>query len=343
MDTNNPSGAPETVANSDAPLSFDAAVENLNAVLDDPEDSPPEPVADEQDNASADEEGWEDPDLTLAEDVEADDDAETDGPEDAEIKGGRFAPDTAKVTLEDGTVITVADLKRNNLFQRDYTKKTQELSEARKAFEQQQSSVSEQAQALNALAEQINAIGQRYLPQPPAPPKPNDPVAYINYLRDKEKYDAAVAEWQGFEQQRQYLTQIEGQKQEQHRQEAVQQEMRALVERDPFFAEPQRVRAFFEEAVDLGSKYWGLNREQVMGLNSGAALQVLREAMLYRKAVERSKDTQQKVQSKPQMGKGGRRADPTARSNSERRARSEQLRKTGSIESAVAVLSNLID
>ena len=343
MDTNNPSAPPaETVAN--APLSFDEGVENLSTILEDPADTP-ELQTDEQENASADTEDGEDdfadPDLDVSEDVEAEEDAETDGPQDYD--GGRFAADNAKVRLDDGTVISIADLKRNNLFQRDYTKKTQELSEERRSFEAERSQVSEQAQALSALAEQMTALGQRYLPTPPAPPKPNDPVAYINYLREKETYDAAVAEWQGFEAQRQYLTQIEQQKSEQARQMAVVSEMHSLKERDPFFADPKRVRNFFNEAVELGEKYWGLNADQVMGLNSGAALQILREAMLYRKAVERSKDTQKEVQSKPQMGKAGRRADPKGRVVAERRARTEQLRKTGSIEDAVAVLSNLIE
>jgi len=125
MSENNPPADAGTV--DDAPLSINEGVENLTSLLADPETDLP---TDQEDEAIAEADDGEDPDVDVSEDVDPDEAAEdSDGPQDADIKGGGFAPDTAKVTLEDGTVISVADLKRNNLFQRDYTRKTQELAQ----------------------------------------------------------------------------------------------------------------------------------------------------------------------------------------------------------------------
>src|SRR5688500_16103369 len=123
-DNLSPSGEP-VVTTLPTPPTEDQLVEDISNLLDDPT---PDPVEDEPDEAAAPPED-DDPLGLGAEDVDADTPEEPDGSEEPEIKGGRFAPDTAKVTLEDGTVITVAELKRNNLFQRDYTRKRQEEAE----------------------------------------------------------------------------------------------------------------------------------------------------------------------------------------------------------------------
>src|SRR5690349_21572008 len=109
------------------PKSYDEQVSGLSNLLSDPEtdpatvetDEPAAPVDDDPDGLKE----------IVAEDVEepTDDTDDPDGPS-AEVKGGRFAPDSAKVKLDSGETITIADLKgrvdkRVKEFQRDYTEK----------------------------------------------------------------------------------------------------------------------------------------------------------------------------------------------------------------------------
>jgi len=110
-----PSGTAEDTA-----LSFDAGVDALSNLDLDPE-TPDLPEDQDQDAA-----GSEDTVDEAALDAEATaEDDETDAPEEV-AAGGKFVSKDAKVRLDDGTVISVGELARNNLFQRDYTRKTEE-------------------------------------------------------------------------------------------------------------------------------------------------------------------------------------------------------------------------
>lgn len=146
---------------------FDQSVEDISNLLGD--DPATDPIAGDADPAKADAgDDGDEPEIDVSEDVEdSEGDENEDGSDEPEIKGGRFAPDTAKVTLEDGTVITVADLKRNNLFQRDYTKKTTELAAEREQINSRATEVNQQAQSLAQLAERLQHFSHTYLPTPP--------------------------------------------------------------------------------------------------------------------------------------------------------------------------------
>lgn len=340
MSENNLSADAGTV--DDAPLSIDAGIENLSTILADPETDLP---TDDEDNATAESDDGEDvPEIDLSEDVEDSDDAEPDDSQ-PDYASGRFAADNAKVTLEDGTVITVADLKRNNLFQRDYTKKTQELSEARKAFETEQLQVNQQAQSLMQLAEKLNQFGQRYLPQPPEPfmgTPDTDPIGYMRHMKAREEYDAALAAFNAFDSERAQLTQYQQAQQQAQTAQMLQAEFQVLREKDKLFADPAKARTFLEEAVEKGSEWWGLTAEDIGTLTSHKAYLILRDAIRYRKAVARAPEAQKQVEGKPRLPKSGRRMDPRARANSEFQQKSERLRKSGSVEDAAQALLSLI-
>jgi hypothetical protein len=320
-------------------------VEDIGNLLDDDPETDPVEGKEDQATAGPDDEG-EDPDIDVSEDVEDEAGADDpDGSQEAEIKGGRFAPDSAKVTLEDGTVITVADLKRNNLFQRDYTKKTTELAAEREQITVRKSQVDQQAQSLAQLAERLTVFSQRYLPQPPEPftgTPDTDPLGYMRYMQQREQYEQAVGEFNGVVQGTSQLTEAQQREQDQQASQAWAAEAATLVERDKFFADPKKVKAFFEEAVELGGPAWGLTSDEIGALRSHKAFLVLRDALRYRRALAKSGEVNKQVQAKPAVAIGGRRADPKARVTAQKQARSERLRTTGSFEDGVAAIEDLI-
>jgi len=326
----------------DAPKTFDEGVSDISSLLSDPETDLLNEDEDTANAAPVDE--GDDPEIDVSEDVENEDEPEPqDGPQD-EIKGGRFAPDSAKVTLDDGTVITVAELKRNNLFQRDYTKKTTEHSEAVKAFEAQKSQVDQQAQSLSQLAERIQAFAQNYLPQPPEPfqgTPQTDPIGYMTYMQQRAAYDDAMAQFHGLAEHTNALSQASAQEQAENQRKAQAAEAATLIERDKFFADPVKVRAFLTEAVESGGQWWGITRADIDGITSHRQMLILRDALRYRKALAKAPQVQQQVQAKPVMQSGGRRFDPKAKSSAERQARSERLRRDGTLENGVAALMDL--
>ena len=274
-----------------------------------------------------------------AEVVEQDDTADEDGSEEPEIKGGRFAPDTAKVTLEDGTVITVAELKRNNLFQRDYTKKTTELAAEREQITARKSEVDQQAQSLSRDFQFANWFAEHYLPKQPAPPSdPNDPIAEIQYGRE-------LRAWQELQGVRNYfntkLGELEQSKQAETSAEKtarLRAEAQALVSKDKTFADEQKRTAFLNDATTKGAEYWGLTREDIAGIESHKQWLVLRDALKYRALQAKASGVAQQVKAKPVVTAGGKRVAPGTRTNSEKQARTERLRRDGSLENGVAAL-----
>lgn len=324
----------------DAPTEA-AVLSDIADLLDDPAT---DPVKRGEDTAKAapDDDGDE-PDIDVTEDVEQDDADEDDNGSEAEIKGGRFAPDTAKVTLEDGSVITVADLKRNNLFQRDYTKKTTELSAEREQITARKSEVDQQAQSLAQYSERLTEFAQTYLPQPPAPftgTPQTDPIGYMENMERVRQYEAAVMKFQAIDQERSHLTQQQQHEWSRQADAHFASEMQQLEQKDRFFADNAKAKAFLEEVVTKGGEWWGISAEDIPTLRTAKQWLILRDALRYRKALAKAPEVNKQVQAKP-AARPGKRADPRARVSAERNARSERLRTDGSLESFTAAIMDL--
>lgn len=343
MSDDNLPGEPGPV---DDAKTFDQSVEDISNLL--PDDPATDLIAGDADQATADvEDDGDEPGIDLSEDVEDEEGAKDEnGSEEPEIKGGRFAPDTAKVTLEDGTVITVAELKRNNLFQRDYTKKTTELSAEREQITRKASEVDQQAQSLAQLAERLQVFSHTYLPTPPEPfqgTPDTDPIGYMKHMQATEKYNLAYGQYMAIDQERQRLLEVQQQEQQAQTAQAIDAEFAALRSKDAFFSDATKVKGFLDEVTTKGAEWWGLTPERIGQMGTAAEFRILRDAMRYRRAVAKAPEVTKQVQAKPAMARVGKRADPGARVSSQQRARSEQLRKDGTLESGVARLMDLID
>ncbi len=320
----------------DDATTYDQQVEDISNLLGDPAT---EPAKDDQDHATAEDE---DEELVLSpEDVEDEESEETDDGSEPEIKGGRFAPDTAKVTLADGTVTSVGELKRNTLFQRDYTRKTTELSAEREQMHAQAAEVNQRAQSLSQQAEYIEWFSQNYLPQPPQPPADNDPVGYLEYMRQKEAYEQVQGTINFFQSQKQAEYQAQQHAAQQQTFKGMQAEMQALVAKDKLFADNTKAKAFLEEAAEKGAEWWGISRQDIGQIRTAKAFLILRDAMRYRKAVAKAPEMAKQVSAKPQMVTGGKRAAPGAKVSTQRAARSEALRSSGSFDAGVKSLMDL--
>lgn len=323
------------------PQTYDEQVEDLSNLLGDLETDLPE---DDQDEAAAEVPGAEEDDpLGLdmdAEDVDETDRDDPDGSE-PEIKGGRFAPDTAKVTLDDGTVITVAELKRNNLYQRGFTEKTTALAKDRESFEAERQSVTEYAQSLDQSREYLAWYAEKHLPKDPGPftgDSIHDPASYIHWSAERDKWALHQQAYQVFQQQKAEEQQRQNGETQKQSNERLLRERDALLKAMPVLKDPVKGKVAWDTLVAGASEHYGIPEEMVNTTADHRFLVVLREALAYRRLKASAPQVQQQVAQKPV--KPGRRAPPTATATRERQGRTERLRSTGSFEDGVAALQD---
>jgi hypothetical protein len=318
-------------------LSFDdgvSAIENLNI---DSEAPNPDDKVEATNEAETEEPETDTPDEADAEtDVDAED---PDDSPDEDLKGGRFAPDTAKVTLSDGTVTTVAELKRNNLFQADYTRKTTELKAEKNAFEQQKSEVGKIAQAIAQQRDFLLQAAPMFLPKAPDRElMQSDP---FGYMQAKAEYDEKM------QVVNQLMFQSKAERDRQAReQEEAENERRAteaarLMEAVPEFRDRKVYDQFWSDATTTMAEHYGFSAEELAELTDHRLYVAMRDLVKYRKALKQAPKVAQDIKGKPKLMQGSRRMDPKAKTSREAQIRSENLRKTGSFDAGVAALMDL--
>lgn len=325
--------------------SYDEQVEDLSNLLEDPatdlpEDdqdeaaAPVEPEAEEEDPLFADDD---------AEDVGTEDADDPDGSDEPEIKGGRFAPDSAKVTLDDGSVITVADLKRNNLFQRDYTKKTTELKAQETEVQTLRSEVDQYAQSLSQFRDYFAFYADKFLPKEPEPFKGNalrDPVAYMEWQQQRDDWTTLQQAYQTFQQQQDAEEQRKTGETQKQAQARLQRERDALLTKIPVLKDPKKGQQAWSTLVSGAVEHYGFSEQEVNALDDHRFALVLRDALKAKRIEAGAKSVPAAVAKKPPV-RPGRRAAPDARETQGKQVRSERLRNSGSFEDGVVALQDL--
>ena len=229
-------------------------------------DDEAEPDADE-----ADEEG----------DVEEDSESEEEEPE---PKAKKQPGDDVTVKLEDGTQVTLAELKRGFLRQADYTRKTQEVAATRKSLESERATLSQAAQQQQQAFEVAATIIQEQMP-----PVPDTALIQTNpqlYLQQRALREQCEQRLQHLAQARQENERViqEEQKAILARQEAQRKEelgrLKAeehakLLEKLPRLKDQKNLEAFVKDALEYGGKAWGITPEQVGNIYSHQEAMIL--------------------------------------------------------------------
>ncbi|RYY67722.1 MAG: hypothetical protein EOO12_00250 [Chitinophagaceae bacterium] len=342
-DDNLPAPAGTEVTTSREPT-YDEHVEDLSKALqDDPLMADPVEATEEQTTTAAEETPDDDPLGLEAEDVETDATDEPDESE-AEIKGGRFAPDTAKVTLDDGTVTTIAELKRGTLFQRDYTQKTQALSEERKSFEAERQQVSQYVQQVEQLREYASWYAEQYIPKKPAPFTGNrmeDPMGYFKWSEENDAWQAHAQAYQTFQQHKAAEDQKkQGETEEQFKARRL-KEAKALGEAIPIFKDPAKASAAWDAMVSGAEEHFKLTRAELEDIVDHRQLVILREALAYRRLKAKAPQAPAEVARRPPV-REGRRAPADQQQTRQKQSLTERLNKPGNFDAGVELLKNLI-
>lgn len=333
-DGNTPEGTALTA------LTTDEAANQIEGLLSDdletdtgaPEDNP-EDDFDDADDA-------EDLDADEAEDDEAEaDDDEDDADEDVDETDAPAFSDETEIELEDGSKVTLADLKKGNLRQADYTRKTQEVAEIRREFEAKSSQIDGAAQQ---LVNQFQVLEQMLAMQ--APQRPTAQMAQD----DPFGYQEAQARFMEFQEQMQHVSaqmqqasQFADQRKQQERQVQIQNAMRDLIAWNPDFADAEKRRAFGQKlAADV--EVYGFNKSDLDEITDPRVIKALADAAKYQ-ALQKSKPKAvRKAQKAPPVTTPKQRQSQQGQMKRMQRKQFEKLRQTGRAEDAAALIKNLI-
>lgn len=327
-DTTAPSGSVTS-----GPMSFDegtTAIENL--LSDVPEEDSIEGA--QATESKPEDSVTDDDDLTLSLD-----DEDVDGSED-QASAPKTAADDMLVTMDDGTTISVADLKTNSMFQRTFTRKTEELKQERIALEQEhQRRVAEAESELSQRRELVLELASRFLPQEPSIELlQSDPLGYIEA---KAQFDEQMKKLSALDQQRRAEFEAGQAKQTQEYQEVKAREWDQFLTVLPKLKDTAKLEAFRKDVKDIGMAEYKLAPEELQNLVDHRYMRVLHDAIAYRKLVAKSKTVQQEVAAKPKLVQKQRMA-PQAIQTRDQQGRFEQLRQTGSIDAGARAIESLL-
>ena len=253
--------------------------------------------------------------------------------------------DLLSATVEvDGEEITVEELKRGNLRQRDYTRKTQELAEARKEleanYEEIQRERAQYAQMLPALQERL---------QQPVEQEPDwdtlydtDPTMAAKAERQwRKQQEERAAQLQAVEAERQRMMGLEQQRLEQMQARYFEEQRQILPELIPEWRDSSVAS---KEAKDIRGFLLkeGFSEQDVNGLTNATLVKLARKAMLYDQGQTRATEAKKKpkTQKAKTLKAGSRSTQP--RPKSEQKQALQRVRQTGRVQDAAAAIKTLL-
>ena len=243
----------------------------------------------------------------------------------------------------DGEEITVEELRRGNLRQRDYTRKTQELADAKRnmqaQFEEVERERAQYAQLLPALEERLNQ---------PAEQEPD-----WDKLYDTDPVMAAKAERQWNKQKEERQSQLEAVRQERERMSRINEERNAQMHAR--YVDEQRqilpdlipewrdTKVAKKEATELRDFLIneGFTEEDVSGLANASLVKLARKAMLYDRGQTRAIKAKTKPKPKSKTLKTGSRNSQPKPKAAQTQAL-QRVKQTGRVQDAAAAINTLL-
>lgn len=286
-----------------------------------------------------------------------DSDTSKDAPDEPKFKAGQFASHDAKVKLEDGTTISVADLIAGNMFQSTFTKKTTALAEDRKAFDAERGEFAETKKQVEHQRNVILSLVNELMPkEPQSPTDPDDPLQEIEYQRELRIYQQKMGKLQTLWQQSQADQTKAAEKQKQEQEEAAkkqseeyqawaQKESEKFFEKYPKLKSEEELKKWANTVYSVAENYYGIPPEEVAMLADHRHLMILTDAAKWREAIsKRDASAKQKTPQQPQQARipqKQRMGNQTVQ-NRDFSVATDRLRKTGSYEDAIKALEKFV-
>ena len=318
------------------PLNMDQAVQALAAIL--PEEGQQDGGETQESTPEEEETAALSDDSLDTEDASSD---ETDG-EQSELEEDAQEEDKPQVfTVKvDGKEIevTLDELQKGYSRTQDYTRKTQQVAEARKAAEAELQAVraerEQYAQLLGALSEQVKVAAEPQIDWDRL--YREDPIEYVRQrevMRENKEKAAAIQA----EQQR--LAEIAQQEQMQRFQAVKAKEAQALIEAIPSWKDPAKAKAEKAMLVEFGQKM-GFTPQELGNIFDHRVVLALRKAALYDQMQAKRQGIKPVTNNGPKPAKPGAAGRVSQMSDSVRAK--QRLAKTGRVEDAASAIELLL-
>lgn len=271
--------------------------------------------------------------------------SESDLDDEDDDDGDQYGSLDLSTTIEvDGEEITIEELRSGHLRQKDYTRKTQELAEHRRAVEAKDQEMdrerAEYAQLLPALAERIQQAAEQ---------EPDwdtlydtDPVMAAKAERQwRKEQEARTAQLQAVQAEQQRMQQIAAQKQQQMQQSYLEQQRHILPDIIPEWRDKKVAATEATQIRDflLGE---GFSEQDVSGMSNATLVKLARKAMLYDRGETRANEVKAKPKKpRAKILKSGSRASQPKRTSAAQEAQN-RARKTGRVNDAAAAIKALL-
>jgi hypothetical protein len=269
----------------------------------------------------------------------ADDETDTEQSELDEDTEEQEEPQVFSVKVDGKEVeVTLDELQKGYSRTQDYTRKTQQIAEVRKATEAELQAVraerEQYAQLLSALESQVQQVAQPNIDWDRL--YQEDPIEWVRQrevMRENQEKSAAIQS----EQQR--LAQLSQQEQAQFMQQRLQQEQEALLAAIPDWKDAKKAAAEKALLVEFGQKI-GFTPDELKSVVDHRAVLMLRKAALYDQMMSKRGNI------KPVTNNGPRPAKPGAAgrvSNTTEAVRAQQrVAKTGRVDDAANAIFQLL-
>ena len=236
--------------------------------------------------------------------------------------------------------LTLTELKSLAQQGADYTKKTQQVAEQRKAVEAEQKAIEEAKYMRDAYAERLQAMERLLNAQQPVEDleslKESDPIGYAvrvaEMSQNKEKLYAIQAERQRIAEQQQA-------EQQQGMQQYLSEQAAKLSESLPEYSDPVKGEALRSDLRTF-AKNLGFSDQELSAVRDARHVMALYKAMQYDKLQQSKPQLNKRVSEPPKTIKSGN--SNTATNTDQHKKAMAQLQKTGKIRDAVSAFENFI-
>ncbi len=261
-----------------------------------------------------------------------------------EVDEADKAPETDETPEEqyfdiDGNQVSLSEIRSSYMRQADYTKKTQEIAEQRKFYQENQRDInslrSEAMQGLEALKHQIR-IEFRQMEYPDFDwLAENDPAEYVRQKAQWEKREYAVRQLYEAETA---LKQKAAAYEDEQRQIAINESRDRFFEKYPDLKSPEKAQEVFHDIVNMLLET-GFNREDIEGITDYRIVDILHRVVQAEKAQKAIPQVVEKMSKKPVI---------SAKENSRKTAADydrqsfEKFNQSRSVADAAALIKNLL-
>lgn len=318
------------------PLNMDQAVQALAAIL--PEEGQQD-GSETQEPQSEEIEAAADSDDSLDTQDASGEESDSEQSELEEDTQDETKPQVFTVKVDGKEVeVTLDELQKGYSRTQDYTRKTQQIAEMRKATEAELQAIraerQQYAQLLGALSEQVKTAAEPQVDWDRL--YQEDPIEYVRQrevMRENREKAAAIQA----EQQR--LAQIAQQEQAQQLQSLKAKESEKLIEALPTWKDPAKAKAEKAMLVEFGQKM-GFTPQELGNIYDHRVVLALRKAALYDQMQAKRQGIKPVTNNGPKPAKPGAAGRVSQMSDSVRAT--QRLAKTGRVDDAASAIELLL-